>query len=96
MKTSIDIAKAIVADLKGEGVERTPFAASHYRRTAIIDYSQAIKNAMRSTKEETERAFADAYLYAEKAIAAGISPERMEESLLLIRDYWIPKLLEKA
>lgn len=87
-----DIAKSVIAEMEGKHPIPNPAVAKVYKRLAIIDYASALKNSPLRTPEHNERAMSDVYVLAEKAIALGVPRESMDQSLRVIRNYWIPKL----
>lgn len=94
MNSAREIAKSIIAEMEESLRECNPVAARVYQRLAVIDYAQALKRSAERTPEQNHDALRDTYIYAEKAIALGISRESMDASLKHVRDHWLPRLKE--
>ncbi len=88
-----DIAKSIIAEMAQLGIApMLPPDAKHYRRLAIITYADALRNAAIRSEKMNAYYIQQAHEYAEKAIASGLSEDRIEHSFALLRAYWLPRL----
>ena len=87
-----EIAKSIIAEMEGTRKERSPVAALHYRRMAVISYADFLKRSPERTEETNQRCLEEAWIFAHKAISYGEQESRIEESFDRLRAYWLPRL----
>jgi hypothetical protein len=95
MESTREFAKALIKEMERTKEDCLPGAAETYRRLSVIDYADYLKRSSERTPEANKRVLETAYLFAEKAIALGVSEERIERSFGLLRMYWIPRLAKE-
>lgn len=94
MNSVKEIAKSIIAEMEQVKLECDPAAAKHFRRMAILSYSDAIQNAPVRSREENERLIDEAYKYLSMAVHCGTNEASIEDTFASLRRFWVSRLKE--
>jgi hypothetical protein len=94
MQSVKEIVQSIVDAMEETKKECDPIVACHFRRLALINYSQALKGARTRSREENERLIAEAHENAAMAVSCGTDEDSIEDSFAAMRAFWIPRLVE--
>jgi len=94
MNSVKEIARSIIAAMEDTVHECDPAAARHFRRMAILSYSDAIQHAPVRSREENKRLIDEAYKYVSVAVSFGTDEDSIEDSFAALRAFWVSRLME--
>lgn len=95
MQSVREIAKKLVAEMSNHPLDCDPEAGNHFKRLAIIDYASFLRLSPYRSAPVNLQHLEQSYCYAERAIKAGVSEERIEQTFYNLRRYWTPRLGSK-
>jgi hypothetical protein len=92
MQSIREIVRDIIGDMETIKRECDPVPCNHFRRLAVLTYSDFLRHAPERSQEINQQCLAEVLVYVERALSLGASNEKIEESFERLRKFWIPRL----